>query len=290
MKFSEFIARDQNVCLQDIIPMLQQIFVNKHNWNSDDTLQKVLESKKKYITENILIYNIKKGFIDGSLKYDLIIDEMGTPLIDFITNEPLMEINIKESYVNIKSLIKCIAKSENNVPHIPDDWFTIAGVENPNNKIAHGKGKLEPAIATELGTLRNEKLKWDASIRAAAEIGLLFFEGELPKPTTKDEFVKKFNSKVGGLPDTTVEMIYKALPSEYRHKSGKPKTAKSETAASIRTDDLNIAIKAAVFAGSMYETSDAKNVNRLAEMLKENDCQVPPATVMEKIVEYVKKI
>lgn len=290
MKFSEFVARNENVCLPDIIPLLQQIYVNAHSWNIDDTIEKVSDSKRKYIKNTVLIHNIEKEIVKGKLVYDYIYESYGIPLADPETNEYITELKYDQSYVNVKSLIQYVVSDINDVSLVPDELLVIAGIDIPDKKKTSDQGKTDPAIAIELGTLRNEKIKWDTSIRAATEIGLLFYEGELSKPTTRAAFVEEFNSKVGGLPDTTVTMIYKALPSDYKHKGGKPKIAKSEASAVSRIGDLNTAIKAAVFAGSIYETPDAKDVGRLSEMLTGNKCQVPPTTVLEKIIEYVKEV
>ena len=73
----------------------------------------------------------------------------------------------------------------------------------------------------ELGQLRTEKKKWDASIIASVKIGLFVSEhtGLLKRADVKDELYK-----IGSrLPDTTFEMIWRAIPDQYRHKGGRPK-------------------------------------------------------------------
>lgn len=289
MRFSEFVARNENVWLDDVIPLLQQIYINAHSWNIDDSIQKVSESKRKHVINTVLVNNIDKKIIKGELVYDYACDNDGYPHIDPTTNEPVTELKYDRSYVNVKSLMQYVVSDIKDESLVSDELLVVAGIKVSGKRGASDQGKVDPAFATELGTLRNEKLKWDASIKAATEIGLLFFEGELPKPTTRDAFVQEFNSKVGGLPDTTVEMIYKALPSEYRHKGGKPKMAKSETAG-IGTDALYSAIKAAVYAGSIFDTDDAKDTQLLSNVLKDEGYQVPPADVLQCIVGAVKSV
>lgn len=288
MKFSEFVTRNHYAWLKDVIPLLQQIYVNAHSWNVDDTIEEVFEKKKRHVRDTVLVHNIENEVIKGKLEYSYC-DDKNFPYLDE-NGQPCEVLDCARSYIIIKSLIDFIVKDIKDLNCIPDELLVVAGIKASAKKATSDQGKVDPTIATELGTLRNEKLKWDASIRAAAEIGLLFFEGELPKPTTKDAFVKEFNSKVGGLPDTTVEMIYKALPSEYRHKGGKPKVSRTESAAIAGVSDLNISIKAAVYAGSIYDERDAKDVSRLATMLKNNNYELPPEAVLQKIVEYVKDI
>jgi len=231
-------------------------------------LRKYLRSNMNQLTKTVYIEN----------RYDSEEDyENQNPSLDF-----------KTSFTLSATIIKWFSESSLEAPK--EFAAVLSGSKVPAKKKVPDQCKTDPAIATELGTLRNEKLKWDTSIRAAAEIGLLFYEGELPKPTTKAAFVKDFSSKVGGLPDTTVEMIYKSLPTEYKHKGGKPKVSRTESASITGIGDLNIAIKAAVYAGSIHEEREARDKNRLAIMLKENDYQVPPEAVLEKIVEYVKDV
>ena len=73
----------------------------------------------------------------------------------------------------------------------------------------------------ELGTLRQEKKKWDKSIEAAVYATHLFKGGEI----TRDklwEALTKFD-----LPETTLEIVWKALRKEgLTKKAGRPKTAK----------------------------------------------------------------
>ena len=58
MRFSEYIARNETVLLRDVLPWLQLIYFNAHNWAVDDSIQKVLYSKRKYVISNLLEFNI----------------------------------------------------------------------------------------------------------------------------------------------------------------------------------------------------------------------------------------
>jgi len=72
----------------------------------------------------------------------------------------------------------------------------------------------------ELGSLRQEKEKWDASIKAAVHATLFFRDrgGKIIKDALKDE-LHRF-----GLPDTTVEKIRVALREKgLTHGPGRPK-------------------------------------------------------------------
>ena len=78
--------------------------------------------------------------------------------------------------------------------------------------------------ARELGRLRQEKSKWDNSIKAAVLIGIfcdqLSTEGiKITKAKLQDE-IHKIGFK--DLPKTTIEKIWKALPEQHRKKAGRP--------------------------------------------------------------------
>jgi hypothetical protein len=74
--------------------------------------------------------------------------------------------------------------------------------------------------ARELGQLREEKKKWDASIRAAVETGIHC--ANLSDLMTRDQLTD-FIVKTESLPDTTIDKIWKALPDKYKKKAGRPK-------------------------------------------------------------------
>jgi hypothetical protein len=72
----------------------------------------------------------------------------------------------------------------------------------------------------ELGQLRAEKSKWDASIRAAVETGIHC--ASLKNVITRDQLTD-FVIKIESLPDTTIDKIWQALPDKYKKKAGRPK-------------------------------------------------------------------
>jgi len=121
MRFSQFVARNENVSLTDIIPWLQLIYFNAHNWDVDDSIPNVLYSKRKYVISNVLEYNIDKGIIEGKLVYEYICDDEGNPCaIDPDTEEFATELNLDKSYVNIKSLTNHLANDIEDGIEAPD--------------------------------------------------------------------------------------------------------------------------------------------------------------------------
>jgi len=71
----------------------------------------------------------------------------------------------------------------------------------------------------ELGRLRRQKGKWDSSIIAALHIGM--YCAGLEHPIIRAEFtdeVYKINDKI---PDTTIDIILRAIPKDLRKDAGR---------------------------------------------------------------------
>jgi hypothetical protein len=137
MRFSEYVARNENVWLNDVIPWLQLIYFNAHDWDVDDSIQNVLYSKRKYVISNLLEDNINKDVIIGKLVYEYICDDEGNPCaVDPVTEEFATVLNLDKSYVNFISLIKHLVNDIEDASLIPDELLGIAGIEVPDNNIA----------------------------------------------------------------------------------------------------------------------------------------------------------
>jgi hypothetical protein len=133
MRFSEYIARNEDVWLKDVIPWLQLVYFNAHNWDVDDSIQNVIYEKRKFVISNILEFNINKGIINGKLVYEYICDDEGNPCaVDPDTEEFATELNLDRSYVNFKSLINYVVNDIEDASLIPDDLHGIAGIEVPD--------------------------------------------------------------------------------------------------------------------------------------------------------------
>ena len=137
MRFSEFVADKENIWLQDAIPLLQLIYVNSHNWSVDDSIQKVIDGKRKYVTSNLLVHNITNKIIKGELVYEYICDDEGNPCaVDPDTEEFATELRLDKSYVNIKSLINQVVNDIKDASLITDELLVIAGIDVPKKKHA----------------------------------------------------------------------------------------------------------------------------------------------------------
>ena len=135
MRFSEFIADKENVWLQDVIPLLQLIYVNSHDWSVDDSIPKVIASKRKYVTTNVLVHNITNKIITGELVYEYICDDEGNPCaIDPDTEEFATELRLDKSSVNIKSLVNLVFNDIKDASLITDELPVIAGIDVPKGK------------------------------------------------------------------------------------------------------------------------------------------------------------
>lgn len=159
MKFSEFVARNENAWLQDIIPLLQQIYVNAHNWNIDDSVPKVVEGKKRYVIDKLLIYNIDNKIVRGELVYDYAYDNIGEVFIDSQTLHPITELKFDRSYVNIKSLICHVVKEIKDISLIPKELLVVAGIFEPGL-----------TTVTEIITAENDEVDLDVPINNVSTV------------------------------------------------------------------------------------------------------------------------
>jgi len=82
-------------------------------------------------------------------------------------------------------------------------------------------GGLKGKEAQELGRLRIEKEKWDASIVAALNIGL--YCANLGHPITRAELADEVYKIDPKIPDTVIDKIWKAIPADKRKDAGRPK-------------------------------------------------------------------
>ena len=85
----------------------------------------------------------------------------------------------------------------------------------------YGNVSLDAKEKRELGQLRSEKEKWDASLVVAVRIGM--FCQEQDRPLTSLELENKMREIDKNIKDTTIRRIRKAIPGEYKDKGGRPK-------------------------------------------------------------------
>src|ERR1039457_202819 len=233
MRLSDLIKKRRLTKFSSVIPLLLPMYMEAHIWNEDDYIDEVYERKNKYIVDKILLLYTKINEIECNP-----INKKG---------ESVKELDLDKSNVNLVELIRYMVKDKKDNLIIPDELLIAADIEPPKRNLSNSGGKVDPANAAELGFLRLEKIKWDSSIEAATKIGLLFYEHGLEKQSSKEAFMKEFAEQLGNeLHDSTIEKIYKALPSGYKLSGGRPK----KDTTSVNIDNI---IQAAVFVGTLHE-------------------------------------
>lgn len=132
------------------------------------------------------------------------------------------------------------------------------------------------------GMLQNEESKYRRALPIAVKIGLLFYERSLGKPTTRPAYLEAYKQEFDSIlkNDSLAKEIYSYLPEEYR---GGVKTLETSV-------EILPTIKAAVYAGSIYDIDDAKDLDKLKRELAEFEYQIPPDDILAKIIEAVKAI
>lgn len=138
-------------------------------------------------------------------------------------------------------------------------------------------------IKKHYGMLRNDESKYRRAISVAAKIGLLFYERSLGTPTTRVAFLEAYRQEFDAIikNDELAKEIYSQLPEQYRGSS------------SIKTGDpvdMLPIVKAAVYAGSIYDTDDVKDLGKLKKELLENNYKIPSDEVLLNIIEATKDI
>lgn len=93
----------------------------------------------------------------------------------------------------------------------------LRNVQDPESENA----KLTPEDARELGFLRKEKSKWNASIVAAVRVAI--FCSTLGRPVLRKEVMDEIWGIDGKIPESTIEKIWKALPEKYKKGAGRPR-------------------------------------------------------------------
>jgi hypothetical protein len=105
--------------------------------------------------------------------------------------------------------------------------FALVDVERYEEKHPEYKPDVEPEPLNgkerrELGQLRDEKKKWDLSLKAAVQIGI-FCSNKPDASVTKAMVQDILNNEFGQLPSTTINKIWKAVPDKFTKKAGRPK-------------------------------------------------------------------
>lgn len=138
------------------------------------------------------------------------------------------EIKRKGMGVDPKSVFEWAKENNVIIPKILDlkCWLTDDEIkqrevaESTSEKI-EVEGSLTGPERQELGRLRQERDKWETSIKGAVHAALFSKEGNITRDNLKDA-LHKFD-----LPDTTIETIWKALRDEGLTKGpGRPKSTK----------------------------------------------------------------
>jgi hypothetical protein len=317
ISLSELIVQRPLTRFISAVPLLTDVYVAAHNWNADDIIYQVYKRKRDFVINKLLILNKKSNKFEVNVRSKGVFDHRGYPDKDPETGEQKTELDLEESDVNLIELIRYMVNERKEIDILPDELLIAAGIEPPerntSNLNSDEDGELNqndafyediitdetilklknmtlPQMKHQVAILTEDKKKCDAAVMAAAKIGLLFCEEGLQKPATQKKFVaeyKKHLDKFPGLHDTTIKRIYKNLPEGYRF---------SRDGGKLSSDQVDILpiIKAAVFAGSIYDTDDVKDLGKLkadlTEFLKEHNCELPSDDVLLKIIEATKDI
>ena len=105
----------------------------------------------------------------------------------------------------------------------PDDVLTFEKEHGltPINESESDDGKLSGDDARQFGMLKRQKLKLDASILAAVQIGIYCANAD--HRITRDEMGDMIYKIDNAIPKSTYELIWQALPDQMKKGPGRPK-------------------------------------------------------------------
>lgn len=294
---------DETWTLNDAITIVNNELEYKLKSNKTSNISDIdLKDKKNKVVNNI-VRNIEQ-YAEGEPQYYDILDYDGE----------LLEPDVIDKYktrVNIKEFIKYVNSEKGAFPDELYEWYLqksgcakeipVSTYKDCTREQTEGLPDYEDIITAEtilklkslslpqmkqkVAFLTEDKKKNDAAVIAAAKIGLLFYEEGLQKPTNEKLFVSEYKKHLDKLPvlqNETIKRIYKNLPEPYRHSHGGGKIASGQL-------DLAPIIKAAVYAGSIYDTDDVKILKKLKAELVEHKYVLPSDDVLNKIIEAVKE-
>lgn len=299
---------DENWSLNDAINIVYSELEYKLKTNKTNNVDNIDFGDKKDGVVRILVKNISQ-YVDGEPRY--------YDLLDY--DDTLLEENVldkNKTRVNIKDFIKFVKLQNGSFPNELYEWYLQKSGCSKDIPVPTSKDSIKdqtdglldhediisdetilklkkltfPQMKQQVAMLAEQKKNWDASVMAAAKIGLLFYEKGLQKPTNEKIFVSEYKKHLDnfhGLQNETIKRIYKNLPEPYRHSRIGGKTASEQI-------DISTIIKSAVYAGSIFDTDDVKDLGKLkvelTDYLKERNCELPSDDVLEKIIEATKDI
>jgi hypothetical protein len=150
----------------------------------------------------------------------------------------LQEFILKRWKINLNTFNRIIIEGfpcydENEVEFFYDEYddernaykFKFSDVvkfENENPHLfEHLEGELDAKDKRQLGQLKREKEKWNASLDVAVKIGVFIREQTIP--VTRRAVWDKVFEIDNTLPDAVIERIWKSIPEQYKSKGGRPK-------------------------------------------------------------------
>ena len=265
-------------------------FVN-HSKNVIDLLK--LSIKSNLVAINIREYD--EYYDENGLNSELNIEKSKITPVSFIIWAIGNGLDIPEGFIRALPYYKAdgaiLAESEQANVAAVDTW-TEDEAEDTDFMYPVYKGmELEELtkekfdeIKKHYGMLQKEVAKLTRTVQITAEIGLLFYDKGLEKPSTASAFKEAFNINFAGIPMRLVQVIYDALPEDYKSYGGNLKDKEF-----IDDDTMDIIIEASVSAGYICKKDVVKDVKSLREILV-GECEIPPNIYLNSIVAACKRI
>lgn len=266
MKLSELILKRRLTRFSSVIPLLLPLYMDVHVWNDDDYVADVYERKRTYIIDKILLLYTKNNNIDCTPRYKWALDGKGDPRINGETGDPIQELDVDNSDVNLVELIRFMVNDQKDRLAFPSELLIAAGIPLPST-IGVQKGIGEDSdvgtaedtnyqISGGIAPPEAASLTTKRIIEAIYQAVLFCFRQDQGDPVTNEDIAASLARKgFTDVQDETLEFICDQMPMEIRTVAVPLNTKERRAYGSLKLqiDNVNKAIEASVEAALYME-------------------------------------
>lgn len=239
------------ISLQKAIELFTPFFIIFHNWNIEDTTDKVKKDKSEFI-KNKLLWACRNNKITGKIAEEVVYDFYEEPIIcadgyiDTIINCEETTFNLKETVEYIFELI------DFNKCSLP---FKIVRETNANAN-NHQTAIPEEALVSKKNDSAKDLSIVDMYIKASVAATVYCVAQGQEISITKEHLAEQL--EYDGFKNINSDDIFKYIPESHRHpdKGGPPKKI------------LDIAINEAFYAGTLYAKKPKITFSDLSEAIE----------------------
>ena len=294
----DMLIKFPEIRLSTAIEVFAPMFVLGHHWNEGDTYPQVFENKKQFVKDTLL-GAVASGQIKGDAPHKVVRGDDGYPIL-VGDNDLVHELDVKETWFDTDEATRMLFGLLKDKKCKAFDMLADLVSRKPVEEDVIDQGIIDgveamplPMLKKKVTELTNEKVKWDYSIKAATQIGLLFYEGQVEKNSSFEKFKAECKSRFNGLHGSTAKMIYDSLPDEYRNLGTKPSAASKKSDSQISgldVDAVDTLIEMAVAAGYLTMRNGVTDLQGLKGDLEADEIELLDGPYLGSVSGKCKKI